>query len=63
MHTIERATGPRPSTNSVMSQLPLWIAHFNEVIQTRLSVIVHPVNSLQLKKDPRPGPVIWAYNN
>ena len=43
---------PRPNAEAVLRQLPAWIAHYNEVHpHTRLSVIVHPVSSLQLTKD------------
>jgi hypothetical protein len=34
-----------------MRQLPSWITHYNEVTQTRLSVIFHPVSSSQPTKD------------
>jgi transposase InsO family protein len=39
---------PRPNAEAVLRQLPSWIAHYNEFNRTRLSDIVHPVNSLQL---------------
>jgi putative transposase len=44
VRTIKRdyvRVSPRPDAETVMRQLPAWIAHYNEVTRTRLSNIVH----------------------
>ena len=41
-----------PDAESVIRHLPSWITHYNEVHPHTLSVIVHPVSSSQLTKDP-----------
>ena len=45
VRTIKRdyvRVSPRPNAESVMRQLPSWIAHYNQVHRTRLSDIVRP---------------------
>jgi len=53
VRTIKRdyvRVSPRPDAETVMRQLPAWIAHYND--RTRLSATVHPVSSSQLMQDP-----------
>jgi hypothetical protein len=62
VRTIKRdyvRVSPRPDAESVLRQLPAWIAQFT---RTRLCVIVHPVSSLQLTKDPDRVRSFGGYN-
>ena len=62
--TIKRdyvRVSPRPDAETVMRQLPGWIAHYNE-IRTRLSATVHPASSSQLTQDPDRVRSFGGYN-
>src|SRR5262249_39619103 len=66
VRTIKRdyvRVSPRPDAETVMRQLPAWIALTTRFTRTRLSDIVHPVSSLQLTQDPDRVRSFGGYNN
>jgi transposase InsO family protein len=63
VRTIKRdyvRVSPRPDAETVMRQLPAWIAHYND--RTRLSATVHPVSSSQRTQDPDRVRSFGGYN-
>ena len=64
VRTIKRdyaRVSPRPNAEAVMRQLPSWITT-TKFTHTRLSVIVHPISSSQLTKDPDRVRSFGGYN-